>query len=114
MQRTANLLADIPAPSETEKFTDILNLPGIRIERIVSTGQADPMGQWQCQGWDEWVLLVEGRATVEMRDANASTRQLPLERGDYLLISTGTPHRVASTDPDHPTIWLAVHIGETR
>ncbi|WP_280138766.1 hypothetical protein [Methylobacterium sp. Leaf117] len=33
--------------------------------------------------------------------------------GDPLFIPAGTTHRVTFTDPDRPTIWLAIHLGET-
>ena len=32
-----------------------------------------------------------------------------LRAGDHLLIPAHTRHRVAWTDPDRDTIWLAVH-----
>ena len=91
-----------------ERFDDLLARPGLRIERIVSTGQATPAGEWLDQAWDEWVLLIEGSARLEI----AEKPERRLERGDHLLIPAGTRHRVAWTDPDRPTIWLAIHIGE--
>jgi cupin 2 domain-containing protein len=50
-----NLFADLPegagAPAEefVEEFVELLSRPGLRIERIVSTGQASPAGFWDDQ-----------------------------------------------------------------
>ena len=43
----ANLFAHLPSIDSTdEQFTALLNEPGLRVERIVSTGQASPPGFW--------------------------------------------------------------------
>jgi len=86
----ANLFDGIAATSDIERFDDLLARPGVRIERIVSTGQATPAGTWLDQAWDEWVLLVEGAAGLEIAGA-AECRLAP---GDHLLIPAGTRHRV--------------------
>ena len=104
----ANLFDDVPAKLPAERFDELLARPGVRIERIVSTGQAAPAGDYQEQSWDEWVLLVEGSAGLEI-----DGREMRLVRGDHLLIPAGTRHRVAWTDPDRPTIWLAVHLRQS-
>ncbi len=102
----ANLFDDVPPALPAERFDALLARPGVRIERIVSTGHAAPAGEFQDQDWDEWVLLVEGSAGLELDGTDVR-----LARGDHLLIPAGTRHRVAWTDPDRPTIWLAVHLG---
>jgi cupin 2 domain-containing protein len=100
-----NLLRDLPGRLDEEQFTSLLDRSGARIERIVSMGQSTPPGEWLVQGWDEWVLLVQGaaRLLIEGRE------ELRLERGDHLLIEAGARHRVTWTDPSRPTNWLAVH-----
>jgi cupin 2 domain-containing protein len=35
-----------------------------------------------------------------------------LSSGDHLLIAAGVRHKVAWTDPDQPTVWLAVHLAK--
>lgn len=60
----ANLLSDLPAPGEAEKFDSLLERPGLRIERIVSHGQVTPADSPYEQAQDEWVLLVEGGARL--------------------------------------------------
>ena len=102
-----NLLHDLPTGSDAEQFTTLVDRAGARIERIVSTGQATPPGEWLSQPHDEWVLLVRGTATL-LIEGGAEIRLVP---GDHLLIPAEARHRVAWTDPDGPTIWLAIHFG---
>jgi cupin 2 domain-containing protein len=52
------------------------------------------------------VLVLAGRAVVEVE--GAATALWP---GDPLLIPAGAAHRVTFTDPDVPTVWLAMHFG---
>ena len=40
MIRSGSLLSDIPAHLDAERFDALLARPGVRIERIVSAGQA--------------------------------------------------------------------------
>jgi cupin 2 domain-containing protein len=45
--KAGNLLSGLPARSLAEEVVEtLLELPGLRIERIVSTGQATPEGEW--------------------------------------------------------------------
>jgi len=101
-----NLFENIAHAAGAESFVDLLTRPGLRIERIVSTGQATPPGQLLKQAWDEWVLLLTGAAGLWMEGAN----ERRLAPGDHLLIHAGRPHRVTWTDPGRETIWLAVHM----
>lgn len=101
-----NLLQLPPEQAEGELFHEVLRRPGVRIERIISHGEVTPVDQHYVQGWDEWVLLVEGSAVLWL-DGMGERR---LERGDHLLIAAGTAHRVTYTAD--PTIWLAVHLDE--
>jgi cupin 2 domain-containing protein len=99
-----SLLRDLPAGAEAaERFEHLLTRPGVRLERIVSSGQATPPGEWLDQAWDEWVLLFAGRAGLTL-DGDPS---LTLSPGDHLLIPARRRHRVDWTDT--PTVWLAVH-----
>ncbi|TCM16453.1 cupin 2 domain-containing protein [Novosphingobium sp. PhB165] len=90
-----------------ERFEDLLRRPGIRIERIVSHGHVTPPEQPYQQDWDEWVLVLEGAAELML---NGLERHA-LAVGEHLLIPAGTPHLVTYTAS--PTIWLAIHIGES-
>jgi cupin 2 domain-containing protein len=106
---TGNLFADLPPSAEDERFDDLLTLPGLKIERIVSTGQSSPPGFWYDQGWTEWIILLSGAAKVEF-EGEAEPRELA--PGGYLRIPPGCRHRVAWTSQDEPTVWLAVHAGD--
>jgi len=102
-----SLLSDLPAGAQAaERFEDLLTRPGVRIERIVSSGQSTPTGEWMDQASDEWVLLVAGRAGLTLEGAPPLT----LAPGDHLLIPTHRRHRVDWTET--PTVWLAVHLGD--
>ena len=50
-----HLPAELPAGEVCEL---LLQRPGIRMERILSTGQASPAGFWYDQAEDEWVAGV--------------------------------------------------------
>jgi cupin 2 domain-containing protein len=95
-------------PSPGEQLSDLLNTPGLKIERIVSTGQVTEPGTWLYQAWTEWVLLVSGAATILFEDESEPRH---LKTGDYLMIEGHRRHRVTWTKEGEPTIWLAVHFG---
>ena len=60
-----NLFAGIDEEKRDEELlTTLAERPGVRIERIVSTGQASPPGFWYDQDWGEWVVLLSGRARL--------------------------------------------------
>jgi cupin 2 domain-containing protein len=99
-----NLFADIPNSIPEELISVLLESKDFRIERIVSQGQSSPEGFWYDQEQAEWVLLVAGAARLEFED-----EIVELTPGSYLNIPAHRRHRVTWTDPDQPTIWLAVH-----
>ena len=105
--RLANLLAPLPAAMAGEEFTALLERPGIRLERIVSQGQATPPDAPMVQDRDEWVALLAGAAGLQIGNA----AEIALRPGDHLLIPAGTPHRVTRTSTDPPAVWLALHLG---
>lgn len=75
------------------------------IERIISTGQTTPPGQWYDQNRDEWVVVLQGEAILGYEDGS----RLKLAVGDYVLIPAHCKHRVEYTSSEPPCIWLAVH-----
>jgi cupin 2 domain-containing protein len=89
-----------------ELSTELFAAEGLRIERIISYGEASPPGFWYDQPLGEWVLLLEGSAGLRFED-EPSTRQLC--KGDCLYIAAHRRHRVDWTQAGAPTIWLAVH-----
>lgn len=104
---TGNLFAGLPLAAEAaERIETLLARPGVRIERIVSTGQASPPGFWYDQVDAEWILLVSGEALLRFEDESEARR---LRAGDWLQIAPLRRHRVDRTATDAPTVWLAVH-----
>lgn len=90
-----------------EFFETLLDRPGVRIERIVSTGQTTPAGEWYDQVEDEWVALLTGSAKIQFQGEPAS---IQLHPGDYLLIPANKRHRVEWTSTEENTVWLAVFL----
>ncbi len=82
-------------------------LPGARIERIVSSGQASPAGYWCDQEQTEWVILLSGSAGLLFEGEDAPRILRP---GDYVEIPARLRHRIKWTDATEPTVWLAVHV----
>lgn len=105
--RSGNIFAKIPAALAEEQFLTLVSASGVRIERIVSTGQASPPGFWFDQDWTEWVIVLSGSAGLRF-DGEGEARTL--QAGDHVEIPAHLKHRVEWTDAAQPTIWLAVHI----
>ena len=104
-----NLFALPRAPAEEELFEPLLPDRGVLVERIISNGQSTPAGDWLEQDRDEWVALLQGRASLSFADG----QRFDLSAGDHLLIAAGVRHRVEATSRRPACIWLAVH-GQLR
>lgn len=103
------LFADLPtAPLAAERLDTLLARPGLRVERIVSTGQASPPGFWYDQPQHECVVVLQGWAEVTL-DTPDGVRTVHLDRGDSLELPAHCRHRVDMTQADPPTVWLALH-----
>jgi cupin 2 domain-containing protein len=101
-----NLFAGLPQRHAGELFTPLAAGGRFRLERIVSTGQATPPGEWLDQQEDEWVVLLSGSATLRFAAVPAVQHLLP---GDWVYIPSGCRHRVESTAAAQATVWLALH-----
>jgi len=77
----------------------------MRIERIVSTGQASPPGFWYDQADDEFVVLLAGIARLRFEEGDVT---LDMRPGDWVEIAAHVRHRVESTQVEPPTVWLAM------
>jgi cupin 2 domain-containing protein len=99
--RTGNLFTDAEPPRDGERFDTILNHKNLVIERIVSA--AATAAQKYVQAQDEWVLLVQGEAVLEV-----AGESIPLKTGDHLFLPAGVPHMVTHTSDG--AMWLAVHL----
>lgn len=102
------LLSNLRFPEDKEIFDTLVDSGACRIERIVSSGQATPEGEWLDQSVREFVVVISGRARLRFEGENAP---LWLGPGDWVDIPANRRHRVDWTDPDQPTVWLAVHFG---
>jgi len=101
-----NLFSALGHGGQDETITQLLSAPNVRIERIVSNGQASPPGFWWDQDLAEWVVLLSGAAGL-LFDGETTVREL--KPGDWLHILARVRHRLEWTHKDQPTIWLAVH-----
>ena len=100
-----NLLANVPRQLPDEQVVALLRTSNVRIERIVSTGQATAPDQWYDQDQAEWVVVIAGSAGLFFE---GQAEPLLMEPGSYVHIPAHVRHRVAWTDPSQPTVWLAV------
>lgn len=105
--RHGSLLSELPTAGPGEHFESLATGSGARVERIVSHGHCSPPDFWYDQEEDEWVLLVSGRAALEIE---GRAGELELAPGDWLHLPAHRRHRVTWTHPEEPTVWLAVHL----
>jgi cupin 2 domain-containing protein len=105
MTPLSNLLADIPRELPEELTQTLLRTANLRIERIVSLGQTSPEGYWYDQNAAEWVLVIQGAARLRLE----GEEPLDMTPGSFLNIPAHRRHRVEWTDPNRPTVWLAIH-----
>jgi cupin 2 domain-containing protein len=107
MIKTGNLRSDLPVRPLPDEVVDLLvERPGLRIERIVSTGQATAESQWYDQDSDEWVFVVQGSARLSIE---GEREDRVLGEGDWILLPAHCRHRVTWTRAEPPTVWLAIH-----
>ena len=107
-----NLLTPEPTAQDAEVTQTIATGKGVRLERIVSFGQASPDGFWYDQAETEWVTILTGRARIRIADQASA---ITLGPGDTLLLPAHCRHRVEWTAPDQPTVWLALFLdGELK
>lgn len=96
-----NLFDSVVPPATGERFETLLQHKNLVIERICSSSEI-PLSQY-VQTQDEWVLLVQGAAEIEIDGKTES-----LKSGDYLFLPANTPHCVKSVSEG--ALWLAVHL----
>lgn len=100
-----NIFDVIPEKFDAEIATRLIDNERVKIERIVSRGHSSPEASWYDQNENEWVMLLQGAATLAFADDTSIT----LQAGDFVNIPAHKKHRVAWTTPEIETIWLAVH-----
>ena len=100
-----NLLNNLPPGThDQEVFESLIKDSTVRIERIVSSGQASPENFWYDQPEHEFVLVLQGSASIQFSDGTASE----LQPGSWLQIPAHRKHRVHATSTTTQTVWLAV------
>ena len=92
---------DTIAPKSGETFTTLLKHKNIKINRIISSSDVEPIEYIQEE--DEWLVLLEGEATLLV-----DKKEEILTKGKTLFIPAKTPHTVLNTSSG--TVWLTVHI----
>ena len=103
MERIRRLFPESAMPADGERCETLLERPGLRLERILSApGSASGRSD---QAADEWVLLVQGRARLEV-----AGERVELHAGEALWLPAHCLHRVLDTSTDPPCIWLALHL----
>ncbi len=103
-----NLFSNPSSDLPDEVVETLLDTDSVRVERIVSRGQASPEGFWYDQEQHEWVVVLKRAARLRFEDDNDVLEMGP---GDYVNIPAHRRHRVEWTTPEAPTVWLAVHYG---
>ncbi len=93
---------DYVQPKEgDELLSKLLSSEKVTINRIVSNQLEN--GGWYEQEEDEWLILLEGEAILEM-----DSEEITLKKGDTLFIEAMILHRVKKTSTN--ALWLTVHI----
>ncbi|MBI2486220.1 MAG: cupin domain-containing protein [Deltaproteobacteria bacterium] len=100
-----NLFSNL-SDSTMEVFEPLLETKHFKLERIISSGQATPPGEWYDQDTDEWVILLSGSAGLLFEGAEEVYVMNP---GDYVHIPAHRRHRVEWTDIKQKTVWLTLH-----
>ena len=96
-----NIFDGITAVGEEEQFDYLMKGTHYRIDRIVSSGHSSPQGFWYDQEDDEWILLVQGKATLEVEG-----KFIEMKAGDYMFLPKNCKHRIEKTSVEPICIWL--------
>ena len=105
MRTAENLLEGLAASLPEEAVLVLAAGRGVRVERIVSHGHASPPGFWYAQDQHEWVMVASGAARL----AFEGREPVEMVAGSFVNIPAHQRHRVEWTDPNRPTVWLAIH-----
>ncbi|MDB2562606.1 cupin domain-containing protein [Sulfurimonas sp.] len=103
--QVTNIFDNIPKELDAELFQDILVKDNLKIQRIVSQGESTNDDKWYIQEDDEWVIVLQGKATISFIDES----DINLNSGDYIHIPANKKHKVSWTSSTEQTVWLAVH-----
>ncbi len=101
-----NIFRDLPERVIEEISEALVGTQHFRLERLISSGQRTPPGEWYDQNTNEWVILLSGGAGL-LFEGEAEPQMMHPE--DYVYIPAHKRHRVEWTNPKQKTIWLALH-----
>ena len=104
MNKAIANIFNLPKLPPQELVETLLKSEDVLIERIVSTGQVTPPGEWYDQEQNEWLIVLQGEGELSYKDNS----RIKLTTGDYLLIPAHQKHRVEYTSTKPPCIWLTV------
>jgi cupin 2 domain-containing protein len=88
------------APEVGEDSQELAQLGNVLIEQTLAGALPSPVDYNQSH--DEWALVLDGAAVLEVGD-----RRFDLVPGDWVLLPANVPHRLVESQPG--TSWLAVH-----
>lgn len=97
--RRGSLRTGSTAPHHGEETVALATVGGAVVEQILSGRLGAPVDY--VADVDEWVLVLEGRAVLEV----AGT-PVELRAGDWMMLPAHTAHRLLDTEPG--TNWLTV------
>jgi quercetin dioxygenase-like cupin family protein len=100
-RRRGHLGAEGSVPAAGERTEVLYEAAGAVVEHIVSSAAVEPVAY--DQDHDEWVMVLEGAATLEVEGVTVE-----LAAGDWLVLPARQPHTVTGTAAG--TRWLAVHL----
>ncbi|NOX99905.1 MAG: cupin domain-containing protein [Verrucomicrobia bacterium] len=109
--KAVNFFEDLPEEGAVEVVEEIAEFAqgAVRIERIISGGQASNENFWYEQEEHEWVMLVRGQARLMIEGQEEA---LEMKAGDHIELPAKLRHRVESVSQD--ALWLAVWVNERR
>ena len=93
-----------PLDENSEFFENLIDIKHGYVERIVSKAHSSPDGFWYNQENDEWVIVLQGDATIQFEEESVE-----LQKGDYIFIPAHKKHRVSYTSSEPECIRLAIH-----
>jgi cupin 2 domain-containing protein len=102
--KTTNIYENIPKELKNELFETLISSKDIKIEKIVSQGHTSVKSGWYDQDTNEFVILLEGEATLSFE----AGEDIRLQKGDYINIPAHKKHKVSYTSTDPKCIWLAI------
>lgn len=94
-----NLLDNLKFSKEEEVEEKVYEDEKVRVLRTMSL---DQLTEWMVQDEDEFVVLMEGKASIE-----TDREVMEMKKGDFLFIEKGLRHRVIDQDR---ALWFCLFV----